>query len=274
MCSIVVIMTCHNRCEMTVACIRSLAECGALCCSFIVVDDNSGDSTLYELEILKESGLDITVLRGDGSLYYSGGMRQGISYAIDHTASDYYLLVNDDVRFLPQVLEKMIITHENSEFESGKVIVGCTRSDHGEMTYGGVIFDKHARSRIVGPEEDINCDTFCANCVLIPRDVFFSTPNIDPVYIHTLGDYDYGLSISRSGIRIKTFDDYVGICNSNDIKGTWMDITLGLCERIKLKESVKGAPFRQWFYFLRKNFGIFTALVHAFTPYIRIILRK
>ena len=43
---------------------------------------------------------------------------------------------------------------------------------------------------------------------------------------------------------------------------------------IRLKESVKGAPFKQWFYFLKKNFGIFTAVIHAFTPYIRIILKK
>lgn len=271
---IVVIMTCHNRSKMTVACVNSLSSCADLSLSFIIVDDDSSDDTLYELEKLSASGVKITVLHGSGNLYYSGGMRIGISHAKDNTTADYYLLVNDDVEFLPDAVEKMVKLHGGMNDGSKHILVGCTCSDQGDLTYGGVVFDKKIHSRIIGPKEDSDCDTFNANCVLIPKEVFFSTPNIDPVYRHSLGDYDYGLSVSRNGNTIKTFDDYVGICNDNNTSGTWQDKSLGMFERIRLKENVKGAPFKQWFYFLRKNFGIFKAILHSFTPYIRIMLKK
>ena len=41
-----------------------------------------------------------------------------------------------------------------------------------------------------------------------------------------------------------------------------------------LKESPKGLPSKQWFYFLKKNFNINYAVWKSITPYIRIILKK
>ena len=66
----------------------------------------------------------------------------------------------------------------------------------------------------------------------------------------------------------------MGLCNNNDNKGTWTDVNLSRIERIKKKESVKGAPTKQWFYFLEKNFGIFSAIKGTVTPFIRIIIGK
>ena len=45
-------------------------------------------------------------------------------------------------------------------------------------------------------------------------------------------------------------------------------------ERIKRKESIKGAPTKQWFYFLNKNFGVFSAIKGSVTPFVRIIIGK
>ena len=40
------------------------------------------------------------------------------------------------------------------------------------------------------------------------------------------------------------------------------------------KENIKGAPTKQWFYFLKKNFGYMAAVKGTLSPYIRILFGK
>ena len=120
-------------------------------------------------------------------------------------------------------------------------------------------------------DSDKSCDTFNANCVLIPWKIYSSSPRFDEHFIHGLGDFDYGLSLK--GEKISS-DFYVGICDNNSKAGTWMDATLPVSERLSKLNSIKGAPTKQWFYYLRKHFGIAPALIHSMSPYIRILLGK
>ena len=274
---VTVILTCHNRCGKTVSCIRSLAQKNkAARLRFIVVDDNSTDKTLEALKELSDKGICIELIRGSGELYYSGGMRLGMEKAKKEAGFDHCLMVNDDVSFFDGCVDRMLEFHE-SFVKNGKetVIIGCTCSEGGELTYGGVKYTgRGVKYRQVGPGEDIDCDTFNANCVLIPKDVFENADIIDPVYVHSLGDFDYGLSLSRKGIHLRTFSGFAGSCEKNPDKNTWTDRSLGRRQRLKAKESIKGAPFKQWFYFLKKNFGYTEAFLHAFTPYIRIALNR
>jgi GT2 family glycosyltransferase len=106
------------------------------------------------------------------------------------------------------------------------------------------------------------------------RDAFFTMPNFDPHYVHSLADFDYGLEMRRKGIPVQVSVSYAGICPDNDSTGGWTDRKLSRRERLRKKESVKGAPFRPWFYFLRKNFGLGQAILHGFTPYLRILLGR
>ncbi len=274
--SITVILTCFNRCSKTTACIKSINNTNTQNrYSFIVVDDNSKDETLSSLNLMSKKGIDIVILKGSGNLYYSGGMRLGIEYALNNTDSDYYLIINDDVSFYDGIIDKMIIDHSASlNKEEPTVFVGCTLGNDGKFTYGGIKYEKGINYSGIGPDEDCFCDTFNANCVLIPKDIFKITPNIDPVFIHSLGDFDYGMSISGNGNRIKTYHEFVGICEKNSQKGGWYDKKLSVLQRIKAKEDPKGAPFKPWFFYLKKNFGLMPALIHSITPYIRILIRK
>jgi GT2 family glycosyltransferase len=123
-------------------------------------------------------------------------------------------------------------------------------------------------------EQRIFCDTFNANCVLIPFNVFQKLPNIDKKYTHSLGDFDYGLEAGRRGVPIVVSDFFVGKCNDNPSSGTWRDVTLSRRERLKKKESPKGLPRREWFYFVRKHFGFLSACISSMTPYVRILIGK
>jgi GT2 family glycosyltransferase len=123
-------------------------------------------------------------------------------------------------------------------------------------------------------KEGAPCDTFNANCVLIPWGIFRKLNNIDTVYTHSMGDFDYGYSASRSGVSIKVSDQFVGVCPDNPVSVTWRNTELSRKERLRRKESPKGLPGNEWFHYLKKNYNVLTAIVYSAIPYLRIVFKK
>ena len=272
-----VIFTCYNRCDMTRNCIKSLVEGNrGISFSFVVVDDNSTDGTKDSIERLINAGYKIHYILGDGNLFWAGGMRMGIDYALKNSSTDYYLFVNDDVTFDSTVIEEMIVEYEtNSKTGKCKALVGATYDNNGELSYGGIKYTgRGVTYESMGPDYRGKCDTLCMNCVLVDKDTFFRCGNFDGKYRHSLADFDYGLKLSRELGDIFMFSRCVGMCNKNPIAGTWQDTTLRRSKRLKLKESIKGAPFGTWVYFLNKYFGLRKAIIYGISPYIRILLGK
>lgn len=270
-----VIMTCFNRKEYTLRCINTLNEAVLPEWQFeyVVVDDNSTDGTKTAVEELAAAkNLNVAVLSGTGSLFYSGGMRKGIAWAKENFKdSELFMIVNDDVRFDSGAVARMI----EACASGANVLVGATKDDDGKFSYGGIRYVKGINYKAVKPEDaDRMCDTFNANCVLIPGNIFMKAPNMDEVYNHSLGDFDYGLAIGRMGFSLEVYGEYIGVCNKNKAQGTWNDTSLKRAERFKKKESIKGLPRKEWYHFLKKNFGTKTALIRSVTPYIRILLGK
>lgn len=271
---ITVILTCFNRKNKTIKCIKSLAEGNKeYSLRFVVVDDNSSDGTREDLKNLDEN---IKLLEGTGNLFWSGGMRKGIEWMFENASdTEYVLLVNDDVDFRSHILLPMI---KKSIDNNNAVIVGATCNSQGRYTYGGMKL-AGAKSRGVYrhvslDEANVPCDLFNCNCVLLKYEIMKKMGNFDSVYVHGLADLDYGLRLSRAGILILSSDEYVGICEKNTAEGTWQDLSLSRLERLKRKESVKGAPIKPWFYYLLKNFGVLAAIRYTISSYVRILLQK
>lgn len=265
------LMTCFNRKDKTVNSIKTLIKGNAnVNFHFIVVDDASTDGTKESLEEFTQ----VTIVEGNRHLYYSGGMRLAIKHALEQLDEyDYCLLFNDDVNFEKQAIEKMLAYGTGKE-----IIVGSTCDAEGKLSYGGVI--KKSKFR---PNFDIidgtsnrgkSCDTFNANCVLIPWNIFKKLGNLDPNYSHSLGDFDYGFRASKQGIPIWVCDFFVGECPDNPVKDSWRDTSLSRKKRWELKEDCKGLPTKEWFYYLRKNYSFFTAVVYTIIPFLKIMLKK
>lgn len=271
---VLAIFTCFNRKEKTKQCIETITTGNPECAfTFVVADDGSTDGT-YELLQDMQLAYSIHVLRGKGDWFYSGGMHAGMEYALQDFPHDfdYMLMMNDDVTFFENSIQCMI---SQSIFQGNAVVVGAMCNDCDELSYGAVKYTSGYKYRILEIHEwEIPADTFNANCVLIPYNVFEQIGVMDPFYRHSLGDFDYGLSLKRAGFKIFQSKEFAGLCKNNDSKGTWTDTRLNRIERIKKKEIVKGAPTKQWFYFLKKNFGIGAAVKGAVTPYIRILFGK
>lgn len=271
---IVVIFACHNRKNLTEKSIKSLVTRNqAVDFTIVAVDDNSTDGTREMLGSLSKE-FNIHILEGTGDLYYSGGMRKGMEYVLAKLSDkyDYVLMTNDDVEFKDSCITKMI---SQSREQNDAIIAGGICSSDRQLTYGAIKYVKGTKYKTYGIEDwDKDADTFNGNCVLIPFAAFESAGVIDQKYRHTLGDFDYGLVLKRKGYKIHGSKEIAGYCESNSAEKTWLDTSLSRTERIKMKESVKGAPARQWFYFLRKNFGLSAALKGSITPYIRILIGK
>lgn len=270
--SILGLMTCYNRKEKTISSINKLVSGNPnVEFRFVVVDDNSTDGTSDALCEISS----VVILRGNGHLFYSGGMRMAIQYALDLNKSyDYCLLFNDDVDFYSYSIENMLANRGYGN----EILVGPTCDTRGLLSYGGVI-----KKSIIRPNFDIidgsssrakSCDTFNANCVLIPWNVFKDLGNMDSVYSHSLGDFDYGFNATRKGISICVCDFFVGQCCDNPVKDSWRDINLSRMERLRKKESPKGLPRKEWWHYLKKNYSIITAIFFSITPYIRILIKR
>ncbi len=269
---VVMILTCFNRREKTTKCIRSIVDVNQkLQTEIVLVDDKSTDGTE---EAVKKVVPDVHIVKGTGKLYWNGGMHMGMKYALETIPdADYYVLINDDVEFYPGIFEAMI-----KELNKKKeVLVGATQGDDGKLSYGGIVYEgkKSLKLHMVGPDEpEVCCDTFNANCVVLPAEIFKKAGATDPHYSHSMGDFDYGFAVKNLGYNIHVFREFTGKCNDNPTTGTWQDRNLPVGRRFRLKEGPKGLPFKDWFRFLRKNFGLDVAIVRSVTPYIKILLRR
>ena len=268
---ILALATCHNRCEKTQKCLETLIKGNPnIQFDFIIVDDGSTDGTKLMLEEFEQ----VTIIEGNGNLFYSGGMRMAIDKAKKRKNYDYCMFFNDDVTFFDNAIERMLKLFK-PEY---RILVGATCGSDGKITYAGVnkLSKWIPKCEIVYSDESklITCDTFNANCVLIEFNTFLKLDNIDPVYVHGMGDYDYGFNASRKGIKLYVSNFFCGICDETTEHGSWRDKSLSRRRRFAIKNNEKGTPNKAWFHYLLKNYNFLTAIVYSLSPYVRILLGK
>lgn len=307
--SVCILLTCHNRGETTLRSLNSIDD-EEYRIDYLVVDDKSTDGTVELLKTWNEketsgsakaytddiphrkSEGNLKIIEGNGNLYWAGGMRKGMEMLLkldEKTGTtqeiqqgedrkiqrivsyDYLMMINDDVEFYPETIQKMI---RRSQDKGNMPVTGATRSCEGSTSYGGVLYDmKRAKPRQMDITKADNrpVDTMNCNAFLLPWEIFRKAGAFDRTYVHSLADYDYGFTLKHMGYKVWLTDSYVGECDDNPVINTWRDTKLPRMVRLKKKESVKGLPRKQWYYYLKKNFGIRQAVWHSITPYIRIL---
>jgi GT2 family glycosyltransferase len=120
-------------------------------------------------------------------------------------------------------------------------------------------------------DELVPCDTMNGNFVIIPAAVVTKIGNLDPMYTHAFGDFDYGLRAKAKDCKIWIAPGYYGTCARNPIEGSWQDSRLSLRQRIRKINSVKGLPVKEWRIFARKYAGFFWP-VYWLSPYVRFFI--
>lgn len=269
-----VLMTCHNRKSQTEACLKALklqANHGVTLDVYLV-DDGSTDGTAAAVIGIFPAA---KIIRGDGNLYWCGGMRLAFAEAIKRNY-DFYLWLNDDTRLFQHALARLFATYDQAAeaLKQPTIVVGSTCDQQtGAMTYGGWV----EKPRAFGPKSwhKISpdptywrpCDTINGNCVLIPRGVVERVGNLDVHFVHGIGDLDYGLRAKKNGCQIVIAAGYVGECTVNDGAGLWSDTRQPLRVRWNKLIGPKGLPVRAWLVFCYRHKGILWPLVWL-SPYV------
>jgi len=258
-----VILTVYNRREVTLQGLRSLySAIGFLQkkqpeanykFDIYMTDDGCTDGTG---EAVRKEFPDVHIIQGDGTLYWSGGMRKAWQTAIDSGIEyGFYLWFNDDA----DLYEDALVTMFNSEKEAGgnAIISGAFCDKEGRVSYGG----RNKRQNILEPNGELQ--SIClmnGNLVIIPSIVLNDIGIIDDIYIHSLGDWDYGCRASESGYDVFLSAKYVGRTERHDgDTEPFLNKKYNLGKRFKLLYSDMHSPVKS-FVFCKRHFGLLSAL--------------
>ena len=116
-----VIIPVHNRIKYTLQCIKSLKK--QTCAKefkIFLVDDGSTDETI---KIINNKFPEVTIFKGDGSLFWGGAVNYGIKNVLRLSKkNDWILLVNNDVEFKSDAIAKLL---QNSKKYKRKAVMGA-----------------------------------------------------------------------------------------------------------------------------------------------------
>lgn len=271
---IAVIITCYNRKEKTVSCLKSLYSNipSDVSINVYLVDDKSTDGTV---DAVREHFPSVKIIIASGSHFWNGGMHLGFSSAAKFKY-DAYLWLNDDVDLDVSALEKLRQYMPISIERSAILIGSCYDKDTLRSTYGGLerVVNWHpSKFSVIQPDasELLLAETMNGNFVFIPHSVVESIGFNDSRFTHSMGDTDFGLRASKAGHLLYILPGYIGCCSRNPISGTYDDNALTLKQRWKLVTGFKGYPVYSWMIYMRRHGGLFWPVFWVW-PYVKVIL--
>ncbi len=275
---IAVLITCHNRKLKTLNCLDSLFKQNLpeeIDLDVYLVDDGSTDGTEAAV---RQAYPQIKIFKGDGKLFWNRGMHWAFDEALKANYH-FYVWLNDDTNLYSQGLETLLTAYRGLA-ESGKsksIVVGSTQNPTTKkLTYGGLVRSSWwhpLKFTLIEPnEKEIKaCDTINGNFVLIPREVVNVIGNIESTFVHSGGDWDYGLRAKQNGCQNWIAPSYLATCEQNSRQGTWQDETLNTIERVKKIIQPKGLPFQEWKLFSQRHAGSLW-IFYCWLPYLRVLL--
>lgn len=275
---IVALITCHNRKAKTLACLDALFQNPLLegySLDEFLVDDGSTDGTE---QAVRERYPQVNIIKGDGNLYWNGGMRVAFAAAMEK-GFDYYLWLNDDTLLYPTAINSLIATSCELHAKHGKsvIVVGSTQdANDGRLTYGGVIRPNKWKAlffKLITPKDvPIECETMNGNCVLIPSEVAQAVGNMEPKFAHAMGDQDYGLRARYAGFSVWVMAGFAGTCSRNAVTGSFNDTSLPVTMRLRKMIQPKGLPLSSWRVFTQRHAGILWP-IYWLWPYAKVMLQ-
>jgi len=181
----------------------------------IVIDDASTDGTAEFLA----SQQDITVLKGDGSLWWGGAIEAGLQRVLQEGhPSDWILLMNNDTQFAADFVQRLLDTaRAHAPAAVGSVI--CDEAAPDRLLSIGAVFDtwrlrvrdklerERPRDSAKGPHL---VDALSGRGTLYPLAAFRIAGTMKPVWLpHYLADYELAVRVRKAGFKLVVTEDAV-----------------------------------------------------------------
>lgn len=218
-----ILISVYNRIDSTLECLSCIDKQTYGDLKVILIDDGSTDGTYGTV---REKYPEIDILRGDGSLWWTGAMHMGVEHVLSYAEnSDFILSLNNDTAFDPEFIESIVRMSEDHD----RSVVGSMEKDffHREkILYLGEWLDwKHYRFNVKtqfnGNEGDCNehVNVLPGRGLLIPVEIFKNIGNFNKAkYPHYIADYEFTMRAYNSGIRLILSYKSV-IYSRSDLKG-------------------------------------------------------
>jgi hypothetical protein len=95
---------------------------------------------------------------------------------------------------------------------------------------------------------------------------------LDPIFPHAIGDYEYGLRALKNNISIFTTTRTIGTCEEHLSLPDWCLPDVPFFKRIKNLYSPLGSAHPYYYFiFERRHFGYSKAIKHFFSIHMRVI---
>lgn len=220
---IAVLLTCFNRKDKTVRALKSLStafeKAPSLEYHIFLTDDGSTDGTA---DAVRAEYPNLTIIQGDGNLFWANGMRSSWKKAREKDY-DAYFLINDDTAFYPHCLEELLRAHEFSmnTYSKGGIYIGCTEDEEkGIPTYSGsTIANKwlYKLRRLTPNGKFQQVDLGNANIMLVPAEVVDKIGILSPGFAHGKADYDYTYRARKKNIPVLISSRFCGHCTYDHV---------------------------------------------------------
>lgn len=229
--NIAVIITCFNRCKLTVSSLSALFASKDLynikhsdekiVLNIFLTDDGCTDDTV-ETVLKTFPNEHIQIVKGNGSLYWAGGMRKAWQEAKnDNTDWQYYILLNDDTLCMNDAIEELFITEEFIKAKHGQEGIAsavCQSVDGSTITYGAEYYARPliGKSLIMHPTgKPEPCYRTNANLVLVAKSVVDKVGIFDEDFIHSCADWAYGIKANKAGLPVYITSKVCAICDND-----------------------------------------------------------
>ena len=210
---IFVIIPVHNRREFTRACLHCL-RAQTEPHRVLVVDDGSTDGTAT---MIAQAFPDVTVLTGNGSLWWAGATNLGIRHVLPQLQpSDFVLTLNDDTEVAPDYLARLLHAYAvNKPALIGSISVDIR--DPARLLYAGVLvnmttasFQDQATLRFNHQTNHLPTDQpYLPTDCLPGRGLFVSAGVLnaiglldDAAFPHHMADIDFSMRARKAGFPL------------------------------------------------------------------------
>ena len=265
---IAIIISVYNRREHTLACLDSVSVSWGMWqksqIEIFLTDDGSSDGTAQAIQA-RRYPMKINILKGDGTLFWNGGMINSWQAALEAEGHfDGYLWLNNDTTILPEFWEELEQTdlYCRDRYGKGGIYVGSTCGGEDEngkrFTYGGFNFVNRwtLKDEFVIPNGTFqSCQCAHGNLTYVSADVVDEMGIFTNEYIHSGGDHDYTYRAYKRGIPLLVLPSFVGVCENDHPEDGYAEfLKMPLKERLHYLKSPLGFNLHNTLVFQRRCF--------------------